>query len=110
MYKLIFSFIITISTISTAGAAELSCKDKITKIINENGPASDVQYKIDELFSLLQAGTSITNLYEEVVKNYPYDVWTLAFSGSYHSGWFQELAVVNPEGCKFIEFVNVYSE
>lgn len=86
------------------------CTTRVVEVINKMGPASDYPYRINTEPKLLKAQTPLVDFYGTAVRQYNTDKLLYAFSGSYHSGWFEEVAVVNPKTCWVIEFVNTYSE
>lgn len=94
----------------TQAQASNACDDQVISVINKLGPASDVPYRIDPAPTYLSAGEELKDFYGNVIKTYKNDKLLYSFSGSYHSGWFEEVAVVNPKNCWVIEFVNIYSE
>lgn len=106
--KFITLFILFFSFISQLQAH--TCYHQVASIITKLAPESDIPYRIDPEPTILPAKEALRDFYGHPVKTYKNDKLLFSFSGSYHSGWFEEVAVVNPENCWVIEFVNIYSE
>lgn len=100
-----FSLICSIQTLSAQ-----ECFDRVVKVIESMGPASDQEYRIKPEPKLLAAGEVLLDFYGNSLVSYNKDKLLYFFSGSYHSGWFEEVAVVNPKTCWVVDFVNIYSE
>jgi hypothetical protein len=93
-----------------ADQAPQNCYSQVVRQLNSFGPASDYAYRFRGGLEWLLADEPVVSFWGEELQRFEQDYLTLAFAGSYHSGWFEELAIVEPVTCKLVTTINLYSE
>ncbi len=112
MLKLIsLFFLVLTSNVYAQDEATLlqSCFKKVKYHYNRNGSPSDTAKGVSKV-KLLKAGEVLTGFQNQAVAKYEQDVLVYMGSGSYHSGYFQDFIVADPNDCQVLEIVNIYSE
>lgn len=106
LVMLLVSFTISAETSANAGK---KCLKKATRDYIKNGNPSD--YPIALSFEkLLPAGEALLGFQGKEIAKFEEDRLIYSISGSYHSGYFTDLSVVNVQTCETEEIINIYSE
>ncbi|MFP5492204.1 MAG: hypothetical protein ACLGG0_11940 [Bacteriovoracia bacterium] len=93
-FVLIASLLLTFSAWGNSLEVEL-CRDRALIEYEIDGQRSDIPYRMSE---------GEISVYNQQT------VFTYEVSGSYHSGWFTDLLIVEPYNCSLITSYNIYSE
>lgn len=94
-----------------AYSTELSCDQRsVERLIHREGPQTDRMFRFRGGLELLPAGVMIWDFYQNPVASFEEEKLVQYFAGSYHSGWFEEVAVIDPKSCQIEAFFNIYSE
>lgn len=107
--KFFLSVIFLTLTVSAFAHTPEQCRDRALIEYEISGQPSDVYYTLSE-GTVVAAGAPILGARQQELARYTTDVIVYTVSGSYHSGWFQDLMVVAPANCSLTEFFNLYSE
>lgn len=86
------------------------CFERVKKsYINQGGNPSDVPYEFSFDKTLL-AREPVMNYQKKPIATYQEDKLIYKVTGSYHSGYFIDVIVVNIENCETLDIYNIYSE
>ncbi len=85
------------------------CLKKVKRHYYQNGQRSDIPLRI-EFDQFLSAGTPLKGFQDKKIVVFDEDKLIYSISGSYYSGWFNDVSVVNPTTCETEEIINIYSE
>lgn len=107
--KLFLSVIFLSLTVSAFAHTPEQCRDRALIEYEISGQPSDVYYTLSDGM-VVAAGTPIRGAQRQELARYTTDVIVYTVSGSYHSGWFQDLMVVDPWNCSLVRFFNLYAE
>lgn len=85
-----------------------TCFKSAKSFYNKNGPSTDVARGFGKL-TVLSANTSY-QLQNKVNIEYPVDTVLYQGTGSYHSGYFIDVIIVDAKTCHGLDIINVYGE
>lgn len=92
-----------------SSAAGAKCLKKAKRYYYQNGSKSDIPLNFN-FDRVLPAGEPVKGFGEKVLAVFEEDKLIYSVSGSYHSGWFNDVSVVNPKTCETDDLINIYSE
>jgi len=112
MRSMIALGMVFISFTSFANSSSLTvdkCLKKVKRYYYQNGQNSDTPLNFS-FNHVLPAGIPLKNSQGKTVALYDEDKLIYSVQGSYHSGWFNDVSIVNPKTCETVEIINIYSE
>lgn len=106
-----FAMILTSLTglANTTAPTNDKCLKKVKRHYYLNGQKSDVPLDIRSS-ELLPAGKPLTDYLNKTIAVFETDKLIYNLSGSFHSGYFVDVIVVDPKTCITEEIINIYSE
>lgn len=107
--KLFISVLLFALSASVFAHTPEQCRDRALIEYEVSGQPSDVYYTLSDGM-VVAAGTPILGAQQQELARYTTDMIVYTVSGSYHSGWFQDLMVVDPWNCSLVRFFNLYAE
>ncbi|GEM_PF-5412899 len=102
--KMLISLFILLSINTQA-----SCFDNAADFLMEHGNRSDRRLDLSNP-EILEAKTPLTTERGTFLNAYPMDTVLYYNSGSFHSGYFREVVVLDPETCKVLNAYTVAAE
>lgn len=89
--------------------AQASCFDAAADYLIEYGNRSDRRLDMSSP-RVLTAGAALTTERGDFLNSYPIDTVLYYNTGSYHSGWFSEVVVLEPSTCKVLNAYTLADE
>lgn len=88
---------------------QASCFNSAAEFLMKNGNRSDQRLNLSDE-EVLVAKTPLLTERGDFLNTYPMDTILYYNSGSYHSGYFREVVVLNPRTCKVLNAYTVAAE
>ncbi len=85
------------------------CASQVKKYYKKNAQPSDVARGFDKK-EILLAGKPLLSLQNHIMTSFESDKLIYVGTGSYHSGYFVDAIIANPENCQVEDIINIYSE
>lgn len=85
------------------------CFKKVKSHYNRHGSISDTTKTVNHV-KYLKAGEFLKGFKDQDLIKYDQDVLVYTGTGSYYSGYFQDLIVADPKNCSVLDIINIYSE
>ncbi|ATH07235.1 hypothetical protein BIY24_04580 [Halobacteriovorax marinus] len=90
-------------------SAHANCELDAANYLRSFGNRSDRPMQMSAPI-LLEANTDFTTPRGQLLANYSIDTVVFYNTGSYHSGWFKEAVILNPENCYVLNHFVVEAE
>lgn len=85
------------------------CLKKMKRYYYQNGQKSDIPLTFS-FVKVLSKGEPLKGYADSTIAVFEEDKLIYSISGSYYSGWFNDVSVVNTQTCETEEIINIYSE
>ena len=111
MKNLMIVLTLLVSSVSFAQLHNNSapCESEALAFYEEKGQPSDQPKEITHSH-VQTGGLPLYDTHHRELKTYPTDTVIYVGAGSYHSGYFQDLIVVDLATCQGLDIYNIYSE
>jgi hypothetical protein len=109
----LFSSLLAFSVTEISASEKVSrldeCASQVKSYYKKHAQPSDVARGFDKK-EILLAGKPLLSLQNHIVTSFESDKLVYVGTGSYHSGYFVDAIVANPENCQVEDIINMYSE
>jgi len=109
----LFSSLLAFSVSEISASEKISrldeCASQVKSYYKKNAGPSDVARGFDKK-EILLAGKPLLSLQNQIMTTFESDKLIYVGTGSYHSGYFVDAIVANPENCQVEDIINIYSE